>query len=114
MLATVVVNRHHLKPGWEQNPYYKYIGRGSKLGNQWSHLADTLAKYKVETREDSILQYEWNPREGIRARLLFGEPGLREVILSCEGHGLVCYCHPRACHGDVIVRLIQEIRERKL
>src|SRR5690349_4005820 len=36
------------------------IGRGTPLGNQWSHRNGTAALYKVETREESLSRFnDW-------------------------------------------------------
>jgi hypothetical protein len=35
-----------------------YVARPTKYGNPYSHKDGTLAKYKVETREEAIAKYE--------------------------------------------------------
>lgn len=76
-----------------------YIGRGSKWGNPFTHSeGKTLAKFKVATREDAIIEYE---------KYLRNSPLLNELH-ELKGKTLVCFCKPLSCHGDVIVKLIDE------
>eukprot|EP01127_Copromyxa_protea_P011866 TRINITY_DN302_c0_g1_i2.p1 TRINITY_DN302_c0_g1~~TRINITY_DN302_c0_g1_i2.p1 ORF type:complete len:108 (+),score=20.68 TRINITY_DN302_c0_g1_i2:200-523(+) len=57
---------------------------------------------KTHGRETSIKMYEDYIRENSE---LFGS--LHEL----EGKVLGCWCHPQACHGDVLVRLLKEIKQ---
>ena len=70
-----------------------YIGRGSPYGNP----------YRIGphgSREDVIRKYE----DYLRA-----SPTLQRLILErLKGKNLVCYCAPRPCHGDVIIKFICE------
>jgi hypothetical protein len=72
-----------------------YIGRGSKWGNEFSHLETSAAKTKVATREEAIVKY----REHF-------PPELLAQLDELEGKRLGCWCKPKACHGDVLVELI--------
>lgn len=75
-----------------------YIGRPSKWGNPFSHL-DLVNSIKCESREEAVNKY----REWIKTqpRLLKALPELKNKILGC-------WCAPKACHGDVLVELINE------
>lgn len=77
-----------------------YIGRPSKFGNPFSHLPDTLAKYKVGSRDEAIAAYEaW----------LFARPALLEAAkLELRDKDLVCWCAPARCHGDVLLAIANE------
>lgn len=83
----------------KKEKYDIYIGRPSKWGNPYSHKDDTLAEFKVSTREEAIAKY----REYIlnSPELLLALPELRDKILGC-------WCKPAACHGDVLIELCQE------
>lgn len=83
--------------------YDVYIGRGSIWGNQWSHKKGTQAKYVVATREEAIQKYE----EWIR-----GQPELLERLGELEDRILGCYCKPLGCHGDVLIKLIEERKQK--
>jgi hypothetical protein len=111
-MALLVANKRDLPEGWQQNPKYVYIGRGSPWGNPWTHLPldKTKAQYKVSTRGEAIGAYEhW-----IRYRLAMREPGLRERILALDGKVACCYCRPLTCHGDALAKILQEIKDGQL
>jgi hypothetical protein len=77
-----------------------YIGRPSCWGNQFSHLDDTLAKFKVESRAEAIQKYE----EWIRSK-----PEMIAMIKKeLKGRILSCWCSPRLCHGHVLAWIANE------
>lgn len=80
----------------KREPYDVYIGRPSIWGNPFSHLDDTLAQFRVATREEAIEAYE----EWINQR-----PDLLSLLPDLRGKVLGCWCAPKPCHGDVLVRL---------
>ena len=70
-----------------------YIGRPTKWGNPY-----TIGTHG--TREEVIALYEvWIRKSSLMADL----PEL-------EGKVLGCWCAPRACHGDVLLKLIKEFK----
>ena len=81
------------------SPDEVYIGRGSKWGNP----------YKIEngrSRKSVIDMY----------RLHLKAPhtqALRDSIEELRGKTLVCYCKPQACHGDVLVNILNRLGEDK-
>src|SRR2546430_6650744 len=50
-----VVNRHTYDGPRDRS--YLYIGRGTPLANNWSHVAGTAAQFRAETRLDAIAEY---------------------------------------------------------
>lgn len=44
--------------------------------------------------------------EGYR-RFILDRPELLEALAELEGKRLACWCAPRACHGDVLVELLE-------
>ena len=84
----------------KQSDYDVYIGRPTKSGNVFSHLNGTLAQHKVASREEAIAKYEeW----------LIAQPELvAEAKAQLKGKVLGCWCHPLACHGDVLSRIANE------
>lgn len=90
-----------------KEPYDVYIGRGkcpvtgnlSPWGNPFSHLPDSAASYRVSTRAEAIAKYE----EYIRSR-----PDLIAALADLRGKTLGCWCHPKPCHGWVLIRLAEE------
>ena len=75
--------------------YEVYIGRGSKWGNIFVIGRDG-------NREEVIRKYrEWILKN--------------DYLLSCleelKGKVLGCFCKPLACHGDVLVELINKLED---
>jgi len=88
----------------KKEPYDVYIGRGyhSKWGNPFSHKENTLAKYKVKSRDESIKSYEKWITEGEGIILLNDLHELKNKTLGC-------WCKPckyMGCHGDVLAKLV--------
>lgn len=87
---TTVVNKYH------SLPFDLYIGRGSKWGNPFSHMENTQAEFKVDTREEAVEAYRnW----------IGQQPKLLEMIPELQGKTLCCFCKPKSCHGDVLSEL---------
>ena len=107
--ATTVAHIGRVPTWWKTDNNFVYIGRqkrGMHYGNPFSAKSTSLAGVKVETREDSIESFR---------RWILGEahqdiePERRKWILAnlmpLRGRTLVCFCHPQACHGDVLAWL---------
>lgn len=91
-MKTTVVNKSAAK-------YDVYIGRGSKWGNPYSHSENTKAKFKVNTRKQAIDAYKEYITKGDGKHLL-------KDLHELEGKRLGCFCKPKACHGDILVILL--------
>lgn len=77
----------------KKEPFDVYIGRPSIYGNDF-------VVGKDGTREEVILKYEMRVRS---------QPGFVALIKSeLRGKTLGCWCHPKACHGDVLARIADE------
>ncbi len=74
--------------------YNIYIGRGSKWGNPFIIGRDG-------NREEVIRKY----REYIMQSDLLND--LEEL----RGKVLGCFCKPKACHGDVLVELLERSKD---
>ncbi len=73
-------------------PYDIYIGRPSKWGNPFIIGKDG-------TREEVIIKYkEW----------IVKQPELIAALPELKGKILGCWCKPAACHGDILLELIEE------
>ena len=82
---TIVVNRHY-------KPYTKYIGRGTKFGNDYRIGPDG-------TREDVIAKHKKD---------FYNNPELQEAVwVELRGEIIGCSCKPLACHGDTYVEYIR-------
>lgn len=107
-MSIYVKNKHKSKP--DKNDIY--IGRGSVLGNPFTHLEleDTLAQYKCSNREEAISSYEKYIKNKIEKRDLKICDELNRIYIAAKKGdvNLVCYCKPKSCHGDIIKRIIEE------
>lgn len=73
-----------------------YIGRPSKWGNPFVIGLDG-------TREEVVEKYEkWLWDEAI---LDYGVYGSTVIVTELRGKDLVCWCAPKACHGDVLLEI---------
>lgn len=84
-----------------KSEYDVYIGRGSQWGNKWSHLPETKAEFKVETREEAVAAYKEYLWEQMKSGAV-----TNEMLRSLHGKRLGCFCAPKACHGDVIAAAV--------
>lgn len=80
----------------KKEPYDVYIGRPSKWQNIFSHLPNSSAEYIVSSREEAIELFEmW----------VVHQPELMRDLSELKGKVLGCWCHPKPCHGDILLRL---------
>jgi len=66
-----------------------YVGRPSKWGNPYGAGRDDA------NRAVAIEQYEW---------WLDRNPPLLAALPELRGKDLVCWCAPKPCHADVLLR----------
>jgi hypothetical protein len=84
-----------------------YIGRPTVFGNPFTHLELPGSNaVKVDTREDAVAAFE---------RYLHETPRLQERILrELRGKVLVCWCAPKKCHGEVILKFLDSNNQGNL
>ena len=80
--------------------YDVYIGRAMP-GMAGSPFANPFKIGEDGTRDEVLKKYE----AYIRSR-----PDLLELLPSLEGKVLGCWCAPKKCHGDILVKLINELK----
>lgn len=97
-----------------------YIGRAEpRAGDPRCHVTSPWANpYRLgipggrglyaRTVEECIAKFE----RDLRDRLSI-DRGLRDRLLALEGKRLGCWCKPGPCHGDAIVRVIEELTGRQ-
>ena len=73
--------------------YDVYIGRGSIWGNPFRMVWDG-------TRAEVIEKYR---------KWIIKQPELMAQLHTLKGRTLGCHCKPKACHGDVLVALLEYI-----
>lgn len=76
----------------KQENYDVYIGRPSKWGNPFSIGKDG-------TRKEVIKKYR---------NYILSNKKLMNELHELEGKVLGCWCKPRACHGDVLIELLDK------
>jgi hypothetical protein len=97
-----------------------YIGRGSVLGNPYTHISDrkTKAIYVVKDRETAINSYShyFDVMYGSNLEFTKAIDEIYRKYAAGEDVYLGCYCHPKSCHGDVIAKKLMQklIREKFL
>ncbi len=89
-----VLNKHHA--GVPAGAVY--IGRGSKWGNPFRIGPDG-------DRVAVIARYE---------RWLADQHHLLRALDEFRGRDLVCFCAPRPCHGDLLLRLANATRDARI
>lgn len=73
-----------------------YIGRPSKWGNPF-------ALTTAQPRELAIVKYK---------QYLDANPHLKaQAKKELKGKNLVCFCAPQRCHGDILLKIANEITE---
>lgn len=89
----------------KNEPWDVYIGRNPKFGNtKWGNpythksFNTSYAKYKVSSLEESLYMYEKHVMDS----------GLYDQLDELEDKILGCHCKPYPCHGDVLIKLINE------
>lgn len=88
----LIVNRHH-------DPVIRaiYCGRGSKWGNQYTHLNGTTAQFKVNSREEAVVMHRRQFIKDIEAGVIS-----KFELRNMAGKKLACYCAPQLCHCSTI------------
>lgn len=91
-----------------------YIGRGSPLGNEYSHKEGTKAKHHVKDVETAIERYAIDLYTAIEEKDPTICAELNRLFLYYRKHGelnLACYCKWKGhepCHGEVVQRILEE------
>ncbi len=92
-MSSTITKLVHLK----KSRYDVLIARPSKWGNPF-----TVAEYG---RGACIELYrEWLYKQIVDGAIIEDE------ILELDGKVLGCWCHPKPCHGDVLIEVINKIK----
>jgi len=93
---------------WSEDNNNIYIGRQGPVFINKKRFPSTASKwcnpYKVNkdnsNREEVLTQYETY----IKSKMT------KEDFESLRGKTLGCWCKPNSCHGDVLVRIVNELQ----
>ncbi len=100
---------------WMKDEENVYIGRAGivfidnvrfpKESSIWANpykVGDKKGQYE---REESLKLYENYIREKIK-----GSESMKEELLKLKGKNLGCWCKPEGCHGDVLMKILEEYK----
>lgn len=89
---------------------YAGRGKGSKWGNPFSHLINSLALVKVDTVDEAVDNHKKWLRGEIKIDI---EPPTREeIIAELENRIIGCFCDKdERCHVDNYIEIINEGKE---
>lgn len=101
---------------WMEDKNNIYIGRAGivfilnektgikeRFPKKHSIFANPFKINKNKTRKQVIEEYE----KYIRNKLNTNDE-LKNELLKLKGKNLGCWCHPEPCHGDILIKLINE------
>lgn len=88
----------------KKEPYDIYIGRPSKWGNPYSFKSGTAARFLVKDRKEAIEKYEI---------YIKNSPELMAALPELVDKTLGCWCKPKDCHGDILLKLVNELLEKR-
>lgn len=111
MILVVNKRRHVHDPAFHD----EYIGRGSALGNKWTHAPGrmTLAKYVVESEGEAVAKY----REWLRDQM--GDPGcaayiqIRRIVSMAQRYDVKLLCYSKE-EGEIIKDTAEHIMSNLL
>ena len=107
----IVYNRGKEDHSAHPNNYPIYRG-GSVLGNPYTDkpLKGTLAVFKAKNREEAIEKYDtyFDTQYGRNKEFTAVIDEIYEKYKNGETIYLECYCAPLPCHGDIIVKKLQQ------
>lgn len=103
--TTVINIRHAAAEDWDV-----YIGRACpRAGDPRAHVSSAFRNpYSIDrrrfiSREEAVRRYE----DYLRLSLSTGDVTI-EDLSALKGKRLGCWCKPEPCHGDVLIKLIEE------
>lgn len=92
---------------WLKDPSHIYIGRDMSFYVDGAYKSKWHNPYKVSKDgnglDNSLERYE----EHIRSS------GLINDIMELQGKTLGCWCKPKRCHGDVLLKLLGEVVQKE-
>ena len=83
--------------------YTHYIGRGSVFGNPFKIGIDGNREEVIRKFERWIILHNCNLIDKLK----------KEIYNLPEDAILGCYCKPKPCHGDIIIKIWKELHGKK-
>lgn len=99
-LNLTVANKYKLSPDLDCQDVY--IGRPSILGNPFAMTAES-------DRSEVIEKYRlWLWRQiQLKGRVYKELIKIALLVLAGKKIRLVCYCSPKPCHGDIVIKAVE-------
>lgn len=91
-----------------------YIGRGSKVGNPYSHLCGK-GEFHCETRDEAVDKYKNYFYDVLlqdtAVKMWTHNVAMHQIENPDEDINLMCYCKPARCHGEIIKEYIENLMQ---
>jgi hypothetical protein len=81
--------------------YDVYIGR-PRSGDSTSIWANPFKLYCEDCRDEIIYNYRKHLWKQIQQGIV-----TRDMLIALDGKILGCFCKPKSCHGDVIIKAVK-------
>ena len=109
---------------WMNHPNHEYIGRRGivfinkeRFPKQDSIWANPFKIGRDGTRDDVLCKYEKLLRDKLYTndvnKATDAASTYKEDLLKLDGKILGCWCKPEPCHGDVLLKLIEELKQEQ-
>ena len=87
-----------------------YVGRGSPLGNPFTHKEGTTAAHQVESREAAVEAFAAHLQVKLDQKDEPIRKALNKIALAAMKGPveLECFCAPHACHADVLAQTVAD------
>lgn len=91
-----------------------YVGRPTHFGNPWTHKFGTAANFIVKSRTIAVDNYEkWLRGQEFTDILPDQRSRILKDLPSLSGKILACHCNDdKPCHGQILAKLVDEIKEK--
>ena len=100
---TKVIHIKDAPPGWPDDPNYVYVGRKKKgLGDGF--FGNPFPAGGDRTRAEAIEIFRQHAEYLVSNNVRFAR-----AVAGLRGKTLVCFCHPKDCHGDVLAEMADQI-----
>lgn len=100
-----VISIYKAPVGWQKDERYVYIGRAGKGMDGYFGNPVAVGKTCIVCGKTHVGGGETLPcYEVWLKRRLVADKKFAEKVKALKGKVLVCFCKPKPCHGDVLLR----------
>ena len=100
----------------DKTPYDVYVGRPAgnekfHYGNPFSHMYGSMASVIVGSRQEAVEACEkWLRGQAHRNVEQERRKWILENLFRLRGKTVGCFCAPKLCHGEVLLRMAEAVR----